>query len=157
MKININQIITILILVMGAIGFFGIGNSIQKNGKPTIDFCYEHYHNKTFLKTMTPEDEPYEPLQCQSSTWRTGWYGLCNSTCFENYHKCLEENATKEQVKFSQNCHWMGPDYFILGGTLLFKGFFPLMCLGLVIAIIYSMFKEDKNVLQTCSGKSETE
>jgi hypothetical protein len=127
---KISQIISFIIIFSIGVLSFVLGSSIEKNGKSTMDFCTEHYHNETFRKTIAGEDnDSPEPLQCQTSTWRIGWYGLCNKTCFENYNKCLEKNATAEQIRYSQECHWMGSDYFIMGGTFLFKFFVPLIIL----------------------------
>jgi hypothetical protein len=139
----IKKIITIFVLIIIAILFFSLGSYIQKEGKPITDFCTEHYNNKTFLETTTyfTQDEPSEPLQCQTDTWRTGkWFRYCNSTCFENFNKCLEENATDEQIYFMNKCHWMGPDYIILVGTVIFKFAFPLMFI--VIGILLFSLKK---------------
>ena len=61
---------------------------------------------------------------------------VSTGTCFNNYEKCLKENATDEEIRFSEDCHWMGPDYFILAGTLFFGFFVPaatLISLGMAL------------------------
>lgn len=124
---------------------YRLGANIEINGKSTIDFCYLHYRNDTFLATVNFNgDDAAQPKECDDSQWRTkGYFQSCNSTCFDNYHKCLEENATKEQIEF-QKCHWMGADYFITAGTGLFKYFVPLLILVMMISVIYSKNTEEE-------------
>lgn len=139
MTIIIQGILSMIVLLIIASLFFYLGSYIQKEGKPIVDFCKEHYNNKTFLETTTyfTQDEPSEPLQCQSRTWRDK-LGYCNSTCFERVYECYEENATEEQVMFMDKCHWMGSDYLILAGTVFFKFGFPLMFIVMGIASLFS-------------------
>ena len=142
--INIINIITIILLLGMTAGFYMVGDNIHKHGKPITDFCKAHYNNETFMSTMIG-DEPAEPIQCQSSQWRTQWrtgkyFQYCNETCFESYDECLEINATKEQVYFMRRCHWMGSDY--LAGTVLFKVGFPLAFLAMIISIINKYDKD---------------
>lgn len=141
MGISIQTIITSLLLCLLIVISYMGGTVIQDNGKDTVDFCKQHYRNQSFLNTMIG-DEPAEVKVCDSSKWRTGWYGYCNSTCSDNVDKCLEENATDEQIRFSRSCAWMSDDYLILFGTLVFKYFFPIFTIGGIIFILYSKWKE---------------
>lgn len=139
MTITIQGILSMIVLLIIASLFFSLGNYIQKEGKPVTDFCKEHYNDKTFLETTTyfTQNDPSEPLQCQSKNWRTKT-GYCNSTCFERVDECYKENATEEQVMFMNKCQWMGSDYLILVGTVFFKFGFPLMFIVMGIASLFS-------------------
>lgn len=145
--IKIQNIISFILLLIVAYLFFRLGSDIKKEGKPITDFCKEHYNNKTFLETTTyfTEDDPSEPLQCQSKTWRKGFWGYCNSTCFKQFDKCLEENATEDQIYFMENCHWMGSDYLILAGTVLFEFGFSAIFIVMSIAILFQKKEEIEN------------
>jgi len=116
------------------------------DGETTLDFCKAHYRNDSFLSTMVGDD-PAEPKVCDSAQWRTGWAQYCNDTCFENYERCLKENATEEQIRFSSECHWMGRDYIILLTGVLSR-FIIIAGIGIIIAVIYSKIKADKMVRQ---------
>jgi hypothetical protein len=140
---KITQILNVVLMLVVICGSFMYGSYFEDSNSDTLNFCKEHYRNESFLSTMIG-DEPAEVLICNSSQWRTGWAGYCNSTCFDNYQRCLEENATDDQIRFSSQCHWMGADWFILVGTLIFKFFIPIGMLGMLIAIIYTEHRRKK-------------
>jgi hypothetical protein len=145
MKIIISRLITIFILLLFALLVFSLGAFIAREGKGTMDFCKEQRINQTFMDTMRLDGDVWNPSLCDSSQWRTGWGGYCNSTCFENYDKCLEENATSQQIRFSEQCHWMGPEYFILAGIIAFKFVFPISLLIPVWIAIKQFFKKEED------------
>jgi len=138
MKFKIQGILS-MIVIAGL--FFSLGSYIQKEGKPIVDFCKEHYNNKTFLETTTyfTEDDPSVPLICIDNIHNP--YPYSNP----DMKKCLKENATKEQVYFMDNCHWMGADYLILAGTIFFKFGFPLMFIVIGMASLFQKEEEMKD------------
>jgi len=93
MKKTLKVVIATIFLIILISGSISYGLLIKQN--QVLNFCGSHYKNETFLLTMVG-DEPAEPKVCDSTQWRTGWGGKCNSTCVNNYNRCLEENATKE-------------------------------------------------------------
>jgi len=138
LELTLNLIIILLIISSSIL----MGMYIKDKGQGTVDFCFNHYRNETFLSVFIG-DEPAEVKVCESDQWRTGTImRYCNDTCFENIQKCLEENATDDQIRFMRNCHWMGPDYFITMGTLMFLYFIPLGLIGINIAILYGWNKK---------------
>lgn len=90
----------ILIILIGLIPIAG-GILIGYTGKDIVSFCQSHYHNSTFLADFTG-DEPYQLSICN--------YNKNN----EDYRACIKYNATLEQEKFMNSCHWMGADYLII-------------------------------------------
>lgn len=138
-KLGIKQIIGLILVVLIVYGFFSLGGYIEMKGKPIVTFCNEHYKNKTFLETTTffTENDPSTPLVCIDNIHNP--YPYSNP----DMKKCLEDNATKEQVYFMQNCHWMGLDYLTLAGTVAFKYVIPLGLLAIIIAGLFQ--KENEN------------
>ena len=132
-------------MLLIAYGFFSLGSFIQTQGQPILDFCYKQNRNDTFLKTIKGIDiDTPQPAGCDDKQGRTGWWGYCNFTCSEKYDECLKVNATEDQIKFSQNCHWMGPDYLILVGIVAFKWMLPLGLLVMLFSILYQNYNEEK-------------
>ena len=142
LRCSISLILTLVLAFLIHQASHNLNHNID--GETTLDFCKAHYRNDSFLSTMIG-DEPAEPKVCDSAQWRTGWAQYCNDTCFENYERCLKENATKEQVRFSQECCWMGRDYFVVV-LRTFSWFIFIGCFGIIIAIIHSKIKADKMV-----------
>ncbi len=140
-KNTIKSYIIIIFMILMIIISIIIGVNIKRNGEETINFCKAHYKNKTFLSTMV-DDNPASPIQCGVFIDQK-WYGNWGKNI--PYQNCLKYNSSDEQIKFRNYCHWMGPDYFILFGTLLFKYIFPITLMGILIAVIFSMNKNDNN------------
>lgn len=141
-KIAIGITVTVFIII--TLSSFALGMYINNKGSDITDFCKAHYGNKTFLKTIGGDSDNPQPTNCVDTQWRTGWLGYCNSTCQDNYDNCMQNNATSEQIRFSQNCHWMGPDYLILLGTLMF-GFFIPMIIALIFGMNFGPLMEEKD------------
>jgi hypothetical protein len=135
------RIVYIWILMMLAFGSFFLGNYIKGSGDGTVEFCNERYHNDTFLSNFIGY-EPYELKVCDSSQWRTkDFWHTCYSECQYNVMDCLNQNATKEDMRFLSSCHWMGSDYFILAGWIFFGCGVPMI---FSVFIGVSMAREDE-------------
>jgi len=132
------HLITGFILGLMILTSFMLGGYIQEHGNDKTNFFRSHYKNKTFLNTMSG-DEPSIPIQCNSFHQTQGF--TKNNIPYQN---CLKYNSSQEQIKFMNDCFWMGPDYLILVGTLVFKYFFPVGLIGMFLAIIFS--KKEKEL-----------
>jgi hypothetical protein len=132
-------ILTILLLAFGMV-FFMMSNYFYKEGAPVVGFCNEHYRNDTFKEDMYLDGDIWKPLACKDAEQRIGWYGYCNATCFENYDRCLKENATEEQIKFYSQCHWMGADYLTIAGTIGF-GTLSIAMLAIAVSEVFDLFR----------------
>lgn len=142
---SIQKIITAIVLLILAFISFNFGSSLKSSD--TLGFCYDHYRNQSFLDTMIGDD-PAEVKICASSQWRTGkYFQYCSPECSEKVDECLEKYATKDQIKFASDCHWMGKDYFISTGYIIFGFFIPMISMFWITFMFYNdlIEKEDKN------------
>lgn len=119
---KIAMAINCILIFALAFGSFQLGLYINSQGKDTMDFCYNSIRNESFIKTMDTKTwgaDPSVPIQCVDS--------IKNPYPFsEEINSCLA-NSSESQLRYMHECHWMGKDYFILAGTLLFGFFLPAM------------------------------
>ena len=136
-EISITQIIIMMLFVSMSIW---IGMDINNNGKNITEFCYDHYRNETFLSNFIG-NEPAVLKSCCLNTSESFGVNYCEEYV-DDYRKCVVLNGTDDQRRFMDDCHWMGPDYFIMVGKLTFLFFIPIGIIGIQIAILYEYNKK---------------
>jgi len=117
-----------------------IGLVIDTKGGPTHDFCSDHYKDDTFLSDFIG-DVPHVLKTCCITQGESLGVDYCKEY-IDDYQKCIVVNGTDDQRRFMNNCHWMGPDYFIMAGRMIFLFFIPLSIIVINIVMLYEWNKK---------------
>ena len=147
--LNIQTIITMILLICLISISILIGVNIKNSGSDIRDFCKDHYKNETFISNFIGDDPAILKECCMLEKKSLGIIPYW-SEFNEDYQECLMLNGTDEEKYFIQNCHWMGPDYFIMAGTMLFLYFIPLSIISIEVAVYYEKIKKDKRRNKKC-------
>ena len=139
-KLELTLHIIIMLLFISA--SIGMGMYIEDKGGDTLCFCKEHYRNETFLSDFIGDDPAVLKSCCLNQSKSLG-LDYCKEYV-DDYQKCMVTNGTDDQRRFILSCHWMGPDYLIMVGELMFFFFIPIGLLGINIAMLYEWNKKRK-------------
>lgn len=104
---------------------------------PLNNYCYNHYHNDSFMDNFSNDYDPITHINCDSTKDRIGWYQFCNSSCREKVIKCRGELSSDER-KFMESCSW-GASAMTTGGML-----FLISLLGIFLFLFIQEIKKLK-------------